>query len=492
MSHSVIAAIDLGSNSFRLEVARVVNGQLYTLDALKETIRLAAGLKEDKTLDHTSQQRALNCLKRFSERIRGLPAGAVRVVGTNTLRVAKNATQFLRQAEAILGVPIEIIAGHEEARLIYIGVSHFLPRSNEKRLVVDIGGGSTEFIIGQRYRPLVVESLYMGCVTYSSRFFPEAKVSHKAFKQAELAAATECQVLKKQFGGHQWQVAVGSSGTAKALTELLEQNGFPAGLITRKGLEFLKERLIAAGDTYNLKLPGLKSDRIPVLAGGLAIMLSIFKELAITEMVTTDCGLREGVLYEMLGRIEHQEDIRVTTVNEFAQRYHTDSAQALRVKQLALKLFKQLVDKENYQRYALYLGWAAQLHEIGLSIAHAGYHRHAAYIIDNADMPGFSKQEQAIVGGLLQAQRGRLTKVQPRVTNDIGWSMILALRLAVLIHRDRRQLSEPIMRLSPNTKGYALTISARWLQHNPLSAANLTIESEHWSELGKSLVVRNK
>ncbi|MBU6468541.1 MAG: exopolyphosphatase [Betaproteobacteria bacterium] len=489
MSHSVIAAIDLGSNSFRLEVARVINGQLYTLDALKETIRLAAGLKKDKTLDQTSQQRALNCLQRFSERIRGLPAGAIRVVGTNTLRVAKNANQFLQQAEAILGVPIEIIAGHEEARLIYIGVSHFLPRTNEKRLVVDIGGGSTEFIIGQRYRPLVVESLYMGCVTYSSRFFPGAKVSQKAFKLAELSAATECQVLKKQFSRHQWHLAVGSSGTAKALTELLEQNGYPSGVITREGLEFLKKSLIEAGDTHQLKLPGLKADRIPVLAGGLAIMLTIFKELKITQMTTTDCGLREGVLYEMLGRIEHQEDTRVVTVNEFAQRYHTDQAQAERVKLLALKLFKQLVEKEHFQRYSPYLVWAAQLHEIGLSIAHAGYHRHAAYIIDNADMPGFSKQEQAIVGGLLQAQRGRLTKVTARVTNDIGWAMILALRLAVLIHRDRHQLAIPKMSLLVVNRGYVLTISPRWLKQNPLSAANLEMESQHWQELGRTLTL---
>ncbi len=489
MPHSVIAAIDLGSNSFRLEVARVINGQLYTLDALKETIRLAAGLKKDKTLDQPSQQRALNCLKRFSERIRGLPSNAVRVVGTNTLRVAKNAQQFLQQAEAILGVPIEIIAGHEEARLIYIGVSHFLPRTNERRLVVDIGGGSTEFIIGQRFRPLVVESLYMGCVTYSARFFPGGKVSQKAFKLAELTAATECQILKKQFSSRHWQLAVGSSGTAKALTELLEQNGYPAGVITLDGLEFLKTCLIEVGNTHQLKLPGLKIDRIPVLAGGLAIMLTIFKELNITQMSTTDCGLREGVLYEMLGRIEHQDDIRVVTVNELSQRYHTDHAQAERVKLLALKLFKQLVDKDNFQRYSLYLSWAAQLHEIGLSIAHAGFHRHAAYIIDNADMPGFSKQEQAIVGGLLQAQRGRLNKVVPRVTNEIGWAMILALRLAVLIHRDRHQLAVPKMTLITLNRGYMLKISPRWLQRNPLSAANLEMESQHWRDLGRLLVV---
>ncbi len=489
MSHSIVAAVDLGSNSFRLQVSRVIQGQLYTLDSIKETVRLAAGLLPDKTLSAPAQRRALECLERFGERLRGVPPEAVRAVGTNTLRVARNAAQFLKQAEAVLGVPIEVVAGHEEARLIFNGVVHSLPRASGRRLVVDIGGGSTEFIIGRGFKPELMESLYMGCVSHTSRFFPQGRVTAKSFRAAELAAATELQVLTRKFRAGHWDHAVGSSGTARALSELLEQNGFAGQGITAAGLDFLRTHLIAAGDPRRLDLPGLRPERAPVLPGGMAIMCSVFHELGIRDMQTTDSGLREGVLYEMLGRFEHK-DIRAATVRAFVQRYEADPRQARRVEALCLALFRQAAPPDSYRQYADYLAWAAALHEIGMSIAHGGYHKHSAYIIDNADMPGFSKPEQAMVGGLLQAHRGRLTKVADRVTGREGWLMVLCLRLAVLIHRDRSDIAAPRLRLTMHRHGFALDIGTAWLSRNALTQANLETEQRHWQALGLTLQVR--
>ncbi|HSM97635.1 MAG TPA: Ppx/GppA family phosphatase, partial [Gallionella sp.] len=265
---SILAAVDLGSNSFRLQIARVEGEQLYMLDSLREPVRLAAGLGEDKQLSKDAQLRALACLQRFGERLRGLPQKAVRAVGTNSLRVAKNAPEFLQQAEAALGFPIEVIAGREEARLIYMGVAQGLPQSDKRRMVMDIGGGSTEFIIGKGLEPIRLESLYMGCVSYTQRFFPDGKITKAALKQAELAARNELQTIASEFAFGHWESALGSSGSARVLCDLLEQNGYSASGITRGGLEQLRAQLLKAGEAEKLELQGLKPDRIPVLPGG--------------------------------------------------------------------------------------------------------------------------------------------------------------------------------------------------------------------------------
>lgn len=264
----ILAAVDLGSNSFRLQIARVENDQLYMLDSLREPVRLAAGLTDDKRLDKAAQQRALICLQRFGERLRELPREAVRAVGTNSLRVAKNAAEFLQQAEAALGFPIEIIAGREEARLIYLGVAQGLPQSDDKRMVMDIGGGSTEFIIGRGLEPLRLESLYMGCVSYSLRYFPDGKITKSNLKQAELAASNELQTIATEFSRGHWDEALGSSGSARMLCDVIEQNGYGDSGLTREGLEVLREQLLIAGDARRLDLLGLRPDRIPVLPGG--------------------------------------------------------------------------------------------------------------------------------------------------------------------------------------------------------------------------------
>ncbi|HYN27355.1 MAG TPA: exopolyphosphatase, partial [Burkholderiales bacterium] len=375
-----IAAVDLGSNSFRLQVGRVVDDQIYPLDSLREPVRLAAGLTADKHLDDAAQARAIECLKRFGERLRGLLPGAVRAVGTNTLRVAKNAREFMPRFEAALGFPIEVVAGREEARLIYLGVAHSLPATPEKRLVVDIGGGSTEFIIGAGNQPHKLESLYMGCVSYSLSYFPDGRISKSNMKHAELAARIEVETIRKQFSRKHWQQAVGASGTARAIGDILEANGWSASGITSDGMERLRGALLKAGDAATVALPGLRDDRIAVLPGGFAIMSAIFAELDVKHMALADGAMRQGILWDMIGRAHHR-DMRELTVRQFMKRYHVESNHAHRVERLALKLFEQLAGGDKAQREypMLLLSWAARLHEIGFTVAHASYHKHSAY-----------------------------------------------------------------------------------------------------------------
>lgn len=492
-AYDTIAAVDLGSNSFRLQVARVVDDQIYPLDYLKDTVRLAAGLTPDNFLDEESQLRALACLKRFGERLRGLPAHAVRVVGTNTFRLAKNATAFLEKAEDALGFPIEIIAGREEARLIYLGVANCMPPSQNNRLVVDIGGGSTECVIGEGLEPLRMESLYMGCVSYSKRFFGDGKITKDAMRQAELAARMELQTIRFEFSGGNWQEAIGSSGTARALADLLKQNDWSNEGITAEGLAKLRSMLLKVGECKRLDALGLKPDRIPVLPGGLAIMSAIFTELNIRHMSVADAALKEGVLHDLLGRLHHQ-DMRDVTVTQFMRRYHIDPLQAQRVEDLSLSLFKQVtqdgygvgVDAAQQQ-----LQWVARLHEIGISIAHSGYHKHAAYILENADMPGFSKMEQCQLGLQVRAQRGSLSKV-PKLSGIMqDWSAILALRLAVLFCRSRTDVTLPKMQLKKNGNEYRIKLDKKWIEQNPLTENALQAEIKEWKAVGVSFSVTN-
>lgn len=489
--YSTIAAVDLGSNSFRLQVARIVDDQLYPLDSLKETVRLAAGLGADKQLDAAAQERALACLKRFNERLRGLPPAAVRAVGTNTFRVAKNAASFLKAAEAALGFPIDIIAGREEARLIYLGVSHDLPVSAARRLVVDIGGGSTECIIGQGFDPRETESLYMGCVGFSQRFFPDGKISKSALQQAELAARAEVQAIAARFGAGNWDEAVGSSGTARALADILEQNHWSAGGITATGLEKLRAFLIKASDVKALALPGLSADRVPVLPGGFAVMAGLFSELDIEHMTVAASALREGVLHDLWGRFHHH-DQRDATVAQFMSRYHVDTQQAARVESLALTLFDQAGKQIAHDHEAVrrLLSWAARLHEVGITIAHASYHKHSAYILANADMPGFSKIDQARLSMLVRAHRGNLAKAtREQKLGSEDWELIAILRLAVLLCRNRRETDHAAIRYEREQSTVRLNLAPQWLADSPLTETLLEEEVRQWKAVGGVLEV---
>ena len=488
MGYELIAAVDLGSNSFRLQVGRIVANQIYPLDGLKESVRLAAGLTPDKRLDPASQQRGVEALSRFGERLRDFDRGAVRAVATNTLRVAKNAEQFLEKAEAALGFPIEVIAGREEARLIYLGVAHTLPNPQTRQLVFDIGGGSTEFIIGQNINPLQLESLYMGCVSFSLRFFPEGRVDKRAFKEAELAARRELQTIVHAFREAGWDETIGSSGTAKAILDLLELNGFSDHGITRDGLEKLRNELLHAGEASRMRLQGLRADRMPVLPGGLAIMSAIFKEFGLERVDFSEGALRLGVLYDQLGRYHH-EDLREATVTRFMQRYEVDHRQAARVAQTALGLLNQLVpaSREEDDADAQFLVWAARLHEVGISVAHSSYHKHSSYIIANADMPGFSRRDQARLSRLVLAHRGKLERAQPLRGEAPEWTLIFCLRTAVLLHRSRDDQPLPPLSVGFTRSGFQLKAGAGGLDARPLTAAALEDEAQQWTGSGGEL-----
>lgn len=497
-----LAAVDLGSNSFHLQIGRVVGDQIYLLDNLREPVRLGGGMTRDRRLDRATQMRALEALGKFGERLRGFPRGAVRAVGTNALRVAKNADQFLVEAREALGFPIEVVFGREEARLIYLGVAHSLPPSPEPRLVMDIGGGSTEFVIGTGLEPQLMESISMGSVSWSLRFFPDGRMDKAAFKQAEVTAANEMQRIVKTYRRAGWKQAVGSSGTAKSIAWILAANGYNTGeaaqreaAITRDGLDRLRSLLIKTGDLDQLEMEGLRAERIAILPGGLAIMKAALDELEVDELEVSDGALRQGVLYDLLGRVT-RHDMRVVTVSEFCRRYHVDAAQSERVAALATQLHAQIHSQVTPnsngtgEAEALLLTFAASLHEIGISIAHAGYHKHSAYILSQADMPGFSRDEQARLARLVLAHRGKLTKIEGLPAHSPDWAMIFALRLAALLYLSRGDIALPPLACKTTDAGYQVALPRDWLEAHPLTEAALQEEAGEWRNQGIRMEVR--
>jgi exopolyphosphatase / guanosine-5'-triphosphate,3'-diphosphate pyrophosphatase len=492
----LVAAVDLGSNSFRMLVAQVVKTpsgtQLRPIDTLRESVRLAAGLTDNKLLGNDAYQRGITAIRRFGERIRGFDPANVRAVATNTLRVAKNAPNFIREAEEALGFPIEVIAGVEEARLIYIGAAHEVPAVHGNRLVVDIGGGSTELIIGKGYEPKLMESLYIGCVSHSLRFFPKGNIDSHAFKEAELAARREIQVISGAYLKYGWKQVIGSSGTARALAELISENNFNSqpdglmnGLITRDGLRAMKKHLLKYEHINQVELQGLKDDRRSVWPGGLAIMIAVFDELGIESMEVTDAALRIGVLYDLLGRSQH-EDMRFVTVEQFMQRYAVDREQAKRVGSLAAEFLAQLPkpDEESRADNIALLQWAANLHEIGLSISHNGYHKHSAYIAGNADMPGFSKNDQARLAALLIGHTGKLGKLANNASFS-DWRMIFCIRLAQVLCRGRSDINLPRVKVSEHNGAYLVSLSNEWAKEHPLTEFSLQKEAAEWERIGR-------
>jgi exopolyphosphatase/guanosine-5'-triphosphate,3'-diphosphate pyrophosphatase len=489
----------MGSNSFRLEVGRVEGDQIYRLDTWRETLRLGAGIDDRGNLTPDARRAALACLARFAERLRGLSPAAVRAVATNTLRIARNAATFVPQAERALGFPIDIITGHEEARLIYIGVAHVLPASPEPRLVIDIGGGSTEFIIGRGLEPERLDSLKVGCVGMTRRFFAEGALTATAFAAAETHARAEVEAIAREFHRDHWREAYASSGTALALAEILEQNGMSAGGITPGGLARLRKRMIGAGHVHRLRLAALKSERAPVLAGGLAVMSAALAELDVPRINPVGGALRLGVLYDLLGRRVDRDarvatveqfqsryrvdrDARVATVDQFQVRYRVDRDHARRVATLAGALYRAAVrapDAEAARR----LEWAALLHETGFSVSHTGFHKHGAYIVQNADMPGFSAREQQQLSWLVLGCRGGLSKMAPALGDADFRAQLLALRLAVLFHHARRPIGVPRIALA-TTPRIRFRVAARWLKAHPLTAHMLAKEAAEWDALG--------
>ena len=477
-----VAAVDLGSNSFHMVVARLVGDELQPLDRLRERVALGAGLDAAGRLSDEAQERALACLARFGERLRGMPSESVRAVGTSTLRVARDARGFLARAEEALGRPIEIVSGAEEARLIYLGVAHDLSDDQSRRLVVDIGGGSTECVLGERFEPLKADSLHMGCVHWSARFFPRGAITRDALKRARIAARLELQSLERHYRALGWQECVGSSGTILAVDAILRESGWSERGIDPEGLRRLRKALVAAGSADELALPGLQPDRAPVLAGGVAILSAVFDAFGIESMQTSTGALREGVLHDLLGRIRHA-DLRDQTIRRFSERYHVDLVQSGRVQRTALALLAQVEQAWGlaHESSAQFLAWAARLHEIGLSVSHHGYHRHGAYLVEHSDMPGFSRRDQATLAALIEGHRRKLAPERfeslPAAAQRAALRLCVVLRLAVLLNRSRGQTVVPDVRFLARADGGEISAPKDALAAAPLLRADLEEEA---------------
>jgi exopolyphosphatase/guanosine-5'-triphosphate,3'-diphosphate pyrophosphatase len=490
----VLAAVDLGSNSFHMVVARYSHGQLTIVDRLRETVRLAAGLDEQDRLVREATGRALQCIERFGQRLHDMKAERVRVVGTNTLRKAKRKGAFLDRAREALGHPIEIISGVEEARLIYLGVAHTTPSEGGHRLVMDIGGGSTELIVGEGFASKRLESLYIGCVSMMATHFADGEITEKRMKRARTAAQLEFEPVMARFRSSEWDSAFGASGTMRAVSDVLLARGAPNGSITRDGVQWLLEECLRAGSVARLKLPGLVAERQEILPGGLAILIEAFDMLGIESMRVADGALREGLLYDLLGRLT-DEDARARSVRAMEGRFHVDPAQASRVEATALAFLRQAREAWGLAEPLAepVLRWAARLHEIGLDIAHAHYHRHGAYLLQHADMPGFPREEQRLLSVVVGGHRRKLNR-EPLEDLVPPWHLkaeflVVLLRLAVLLHRGRGPRSLPEIDLGARGRTLDVTFPKGWLAEHPLTAADLEQETGYLRDAGFRLRV---
>jgi exopolyphosphatase/guanosine-5'-triphosphate,3'-diphosphate pyrophosphatase len=490
----VLAAVDLGSNSFHMVVARYSHGQLVILDRLREMVRLAAGLGDSGRLDDSATDRALRCLERFGQRLRAMRADSVRVVGTNALRRAKRKRWFLERARAALGHPIEIISGLEEARLIYSGVAHTSPMSPDKRLVIDIGGGSTEVVIGEGFNPLLLESLSVGCVGLSTSYFDDGRISPKRLERARTAVRLELEPVQEAYRKLGWLEVFGSSGTVRVIGDVLRSLNPDSPHITLDNLRALTERVIAARHVDELDLPELDVERAPIFPAGLAILLEVVENLGIDRVRVAEGAMREGLLYDLMGRFTN-EDARVRSVRAMEKRYHIDETQANRVETTAVALLEQ-VESEWDLEDALaesVLRWAARLHETGLDIAHSKYHRHSAYLLENADMPGFPREEQLLLSALVGAHRrqlsfGPLEDLLPPWDRHAEFLIVL-LRLSVLLHRGRSPQPLPEVRLSAKGRNITMELPPRWIKEHPLTLEDLEQERVYLKEAGFRLTI---
>jgi len=483
-----LAALDLGSNSFHLLVALESNGRLQVVDRIKEMVRLADGLGEDKMLRAEVVERALDCLVRFGQRLRGLAREDIRVVGTNTLRRATNAATFLREAEQILGAKVEIISGREEARLIYLGVSHALEDTADRRLVVDIGGGSTEVILGRQFHAERMESLYMGCVSVTQQCFGNGRLRPQAFKAAVDVARQELEPLTQAYREAGWDTAIGASGTILAVQDVLTQMKADTSVITLQGLKSIRKALLDARTIDRLSLPGLPSERAPVFPGGVAILYGIFESLGIQEMQVSSGALREGLIYDLLGRVRDQ-DVRESTVQGLALRYHVDQAHARRVRETAITLLAQVARPWGLTapNEALLLNWAADLHEIGMDIAHSQYHRHGGYLLANMDMPGFSRSDQQDLAQLVRCHRRKLPADEGLSERIVRLAILL--RISVVLHRSRTNEFLPHVDVTVEDDDIQLDFPDRWLGRHPLTKLDLAQEAQYLKAIGYSLKV---
>ncbi len=485
-SNETFAAVDLGSNSFHMVVANVVDSRALIVDRIKEMVRLAGGLDENRRLTDDAMETALQCLEMFGQRIKTIPTSNIRAVGTNTLRQARNSVEFLAHANAALGHNIEIISGREEARLVYLGVANTIFNDKNKRLVIDIGGGSTELIIGKGFNTGITESLFMGCVSTSQRFFKDGELTAKRLRKACIAALQELENVRERYRNYGWDNAIGTSGTIRAILDVVIGQGWSDSVITSESLSKLKKALISMGHINKIDFEELSPNRIPVFVGGVVVLSAVFDALKIESMEYSDGALREGLLYDQIGR-QHDIDVRDKTVDRLMNRYSVDFDHADRVEKITKHIFRsiksewQLEKKEDLKM----IRWAARLHEIGLAIAHSQYHKHGAYLLSNSDIPGFSRQEQILLSILVRLHRRKFTlDIFEQVTDDIQnklIKLIIILRLAIVLNRSRNAIKTPEIDVKTNGKKIELQFQNGWLSDHPLTEADLEAEANYLS-----------
>ncbi len=491
-SSPYFAAVDLGSNSFHMLIGRVNEGKLEVIDREKEMVQIARGLDTDGNLDNDAKTRALECLHRFSERLRDIPEDQVRAVGTKTLRSTKQSGDFLRIAAKTLGHPIQIISGFEEARLVYSGLSHSIMNDNQHRLVVDIGGGSTEFIIGKDYEPILLESLGFGCVAYTNEFFNKDLPISEAMRLAHLSACSEIEDIRKPYTKKGWNIAYGTSGTIKAVSELVSKDG--ASVITAEQLNMLMEQIIETDGVIDKSVAKLRRD---VLPAGVAILKAIFDQLKIDELHAAPASLKDGLIFDTIGRFS-DEDIRENTVGSLINRHNIDTEHAARTEAIALHFWKSIKKQSptlsGVSRTKV-LSWAAKLHEIGLSISHTSHHSHGHYLLQHSDLAGFGGYEQYILANLVRFHRKKIKNdVYSGLNQQVQQSMIamlVCLRLAVRFCRRREDIIYKEIKLELENDSYNLIISSEWLDRNPLTKAGLHREIDLLGNLGISLTIQD-
>ena len=493
-----LAAVDLGSNSFRLEIGRIEHGSFIRTEYLKETVRQGGGLDDERNLTPEAMQNGWDCLARFGERLAGFKPAEVRAVATQTLREARNRDVFLSQANTILGFPINVISGREEARLIYQGVAQMLPQSNERRIVIDVGGRSTEMILGTGAVPQVMESFRVGSIAWSNRYFPDGQFTKKSFAMAEIAAKAVMDEALDAYHPSRWDVAYGSAGTVGAIADVLAAAGWPAGIVNQEGLDWLVDKLLAAQSADRLKIAGMREDRKAIIGGGVSIMRAIFDLLSIQSVEQAAGGLRHGLICDLLGATGSNDDLRVKTVQRLASKFGVDSPHGARVGQVATTLFTQLVASSSNglvvdaERHLRKLKWAAQLHEIGCHISHSDYHKHGAYILDNADAMGFSLSEMHRLSLLVLGHRGKLRKLEAVLGEDDLVLQLQALRLAVILCHARREPDlggMTLQRTAPGSQVLQLRCRGGWAEAFPQSAYLLREEVQVWQRTPWSLEI---
>ncbi|WP_218511402.1 Ppx/GppA phosphatase family protein [Variovorax sp. dw_308] len=498
-----LAAVDLGSNSFRLEIGQLDHGQIHRTEYLKETVRQGNGLDSARNLTPDAMQRGWDALARFGERLAGFRGSQVRAVATQTLREARNRDEFLLRARTILGFGIDVIPGREEARLIYQGVAHMLPQTDaseqERRLVVDIGGRSTEMILGRALQADIMESYRVGSVAWSMKYFEKGQFTPAAFRAAQIAATAVLDEALSLYARDRWDEAYGASGTIGAVGDVLAVAGVaPPGLVTRTGLAWLVDRLLKAGNADRLRMEGMREDRKAVIGGGVSVLRAVFDLLDIEEMHVAQGALRHGVLYELLERDEGVADLRARTVTRLASRFQVDAAQARRVGDAAAALYVQLdpaarggQTTSRAGRALRKLAWAAQLHEIGTQISHSEYHKHGAYILDNTDAPGFAVNEMHALGQLVLGHRGKLRKLGLILDDEVFARQLLALRLAVILCHARRDPHADALKLAaPASRTFGITARAGWAEEFPQSAHLLREEVVAWQKTDWAVTLR--